>query len=230
MNEEKQNEAQAVESKVGEPEEGQRAKKGSPVLKGCLLGCLIVFLLGALLVVFGIYTTYNKVQSFTSDKPRTIETSVPSQSEITRSRTKLENLKSAINRGDAVETELSEIDINALVYDNENLRGKIAVQIDGDKLSAEGSIPLKDFPVFKDRHLNGRFSLKVSNRDGRLVVNAESIEVNGKPIPEEIMAGIRNENLLEKLYTDPNIGPVIKQVESASIENGKLILKLRKKP
>ena len=82
---------------------------------------------------------------------------------------------------------LTSDEINALIEARTaELKGKVYVTIEGDKLKGQVSIPLSDFPSFgltRGRYLNGEAEFKVSLQDGILLVTLDSIEVNGKHRP-----------------------------------------------
>jgi hypothetical protein len=106
----------------------------------------------------------------------------------------------------------------------------VFVAIDRDKLKGKISIPLSEIPSFgltRGRYLNGEAELKVSLQDGVLLVTLESIEVNGKDLPSELMNSLRNQNLAKDAYKDQRTAEEIRKYQSIEIKDGKLIIKAR---
>jgi hypothetical protein len=58
-------------------------------------------------------------------------------------------------------------------------------------------------------------------------VTLESIEVNGKDLPAELMNGLRNQNLAKDAYKDERTAEEIRKYQSIEIKDGKLIVKAR---
>src|SRR5262249_29118335 len=120
---------------------------------------------------------------------------------------------------------LTSDDLNALIEENPELRGKIYVTIEGDKVKGQVSIPLEniDLPLFRGRYLNGEAELKASLRDGVLIVTLESFEVNDKRPPEQLLTSLRQQNLAKDVYKDPKNAEMIRKLESLEIKDGKII-------
>ena len=83
--------------------------------------------------------------------------------------------------------------------------------------------------MFKGRYLNGEADLKASLKDGVLIVTLDSIEVNGKKPPDEIMNEMRKQNLAKDAYKDAKNAEMIRKLESLEVKDGKIILKVRAK-
>ncbi len=124
---------------------------------------------------------------------------------------------------------LTSDDINALLEDDPELKGKAYAKIEGNVVKGEISIPLDAIPGGKGRYLNGEAEFKASLADGVLIVTLDSVEVNGKQIPEEFMKPIRQQNLAKDLYKDEKTSEMIRRLESLEIKDGKIILKVRPK-
>ena len=61
------------------------------------------------------------------------------------------------------------------------------------------------------------------------MVMLESIEVNGKKPPDEMLAPLRQENLAKDAYKNPKNAEMIRKLESLEVKDGKIILKVRAK-
>jgi hypothetical protein len=83
--------------------------------------------------------------------------------------------------------------------------------------------------MFKGRYLNGEADLKASFDNGILIVTLDSLEVNGKHLPDEIMNGLRQQNLAKDAYKDPKNAEMLRKVDSMTIKDGKIIIRVRAK-
>jgi hypothetical protein len=144
---------------------------------------------------------------------------------------RVEAFRKAIDSGTPTEPlVLTSEDINALIEENDNLKGKVYVTIEGDKIKGQVSIPLTDFVDFgmtRGRYLNGEADLKASLKDGVLLVTLESFEVNGKRPPADALANLRQQNLAQDAYKNPKNAEQIRKLESLEIKDGKLIIRAR---
>jgi hypothetical protein len=141
--------------------------------------------------------------------------------------------RSAVNAGTATEPlVLTSDDINALIDENEELKGTMFVKIEGDELKGKVSIPLDKVPLpgLKGRYLNGEAELKASLFDGELIVHVDAIEVNGKRPPEQAMTEVRKQNIVKDIAKDPDNAAMLRKLESLEIKDGKIIVKVRAKP
>jgi hypothetical protein len=60
--------------------------------------------------------------------------------------------------------------------------------------------------------------------NGVLVVTLESMTVNGKPLPKQIMDAFKNENLAKDVKNNPENEELLSKVQDLKVEDGKLIL------
>jgi hypothetical protein len=210
-----------------------------PRQRGCFFyGCIIAIVLSLLLMMaigvifFVLYRWLGTVvEEYTATSPREMpRVEMPAEQRATL-KERVEAFRSAIKEGRPTEPlVLSSDELNALIQDNHDLNGKVFVAIDGDRLKGKVSIPLSEVPAFgltRGRYLNGEANLKVSLQDGILLVTLESIEVNGKDLPAELMNGLRNQNLAKDAYKDQRTAEEIRRYQSIEIKDGKLIIKAR---
>jgi hypothetical protein len=128
---------------------------------------------------------------------------------------------------------LSGADLNALIESNDTFRGKIYVSIDDTKIKGKVSWPLEEFAVgplvsmLTGRYLNGEAELTVSLKDGVLMVLVDSIEVNGKRPPENVLQQIRQQNLAKNAYENPKNAEQIRKIESIEVKGGTVIITAR---
>ena len=139
--------------------------------------------------------------------------------------------KKAVEEGTPTEPlVLNSDDLNALIEDRTDFKGKIYATIEKDKLKGEVSIPLDEIPSFgltRGRYLNGQAELKVSLEGGLLLVTIDSFEINGKQLPSQFMEGVRQQNLAKEIYKDVKNVEKIRKLESIVIKDGQIIIKAK---
>jgi hypothetical protein len=206
---------------------------------GCFFyGCIIASILALLMVVaIGVaaylgYRFLNKlVDDWTSTTARQLPTVEMPAEERQALKDRVEAFRKAVDAGNATEPLiLTSKDLNALIEEEPDLKGKIYVDIAGDKVKGQISIPLEaiGLGMVKGRYLNGEADLKASLRDGVLIVTLDSFEVNGKRPPEELLANLRQQNLAKDVYKNPKQAEMLRKVESLEIKDGKIIIALRR--
>lgn len=199
--------------------------------KGCLIwGCSITLLL-FLLIGGGtgiyIYYVYTTLRSYTDSKPMEIPVYKPDKEEIADIKAKTTELKNAIKNNREVEISFSGDELNTIVatnHDFDDIAGKVFFKIDDDKLSAQGSIPLSEVPGFRDRYLNGEFSLNATMKNGQVWVTVTKAVINGNPAPDDIMKELKSKNIIEGFYKDPKNAQMMKKFKRIEVKDGKLII------
>ncbi len=201
---------------------------------GCLLGgCLGVFLL--MLIGVGAagwagYSFYRaQLEKYTSPEPVVLPVVQMSDEEIAAIEKRVEDFQLQVDSGQAPEQLiLTADDINALISKEEELRGKVLVDVEDGELSAEVSFPMDGLPGGKGRYFNGSVSADVALKDGILIVTLADASVNGNPVPEEIMQAMRRENLAKDMYKDPKFAKKLGRFESIVIDEDRIVLTLKK--
>ncbi len=202
---------------------------------GCLVGgCLGVFLL--MLIGVGAagwagWSFYRaQLEKYTSDAPQELPVVEASDEEIAAIEKRMEEFQTEVDSGDASnQLILTADDINTLISKEEKLRGKVYVKVADGEVSAEVSVPLDELPGGKGRYFNGSVSAEVELRDGVLIVTLADAEVNGNPVPEAIMEGMRKENLAKEMYKDPEFAKKLGRFESIIIDDDRIVLTLKEK-
>jgi hypothetical protein len=209
-----------------------------PKQRGCFFyGCIIASILAVLMailvgvVLFLGYRFLNRmVDQYTSTAPRQIpKVEMPAEQRQTL-KDRVEAFRKAVDAGSPTEPlVLTSDDLNALIDENEELKGIIYVKLEGNEVKGQVSIPLGklELPMLRGRYLNGEADLKASLSDGVLIVTLDSVEVNGQKVPDEVMKGIRQQNLAKDAYKDEKTAAMIRKIESLEIKDGKIILKVR---
>jgi hypothetical protein len=215
-----------------------------PRQRGCFFyGCIIALVLAllmAILLAVSAYFLYRFSDKMVKEYTATTAQELPRVEMPAEKRQALkdrvEAFRKAVNEGTPTEPLiLTSDDLNALIEENEELKGKFFVKVEGDEIKAQVSIPLDPLAqgpfraMFQGRYLNGEADLKASLKDGVLIVTLDSIEVNGKRPPEEIMKGIREQNLAKDAYKEEKNANLIRKIESLEVKDGKIILRVRAK-
>ena len=205
-----------------------QAKKGFPW--GCLIaGCASVFLLMIVLAVGtgigGYYLYIGQMAKYTSESPKELPTIEYTPEEIKEITKRVESFKSSLDKGEnPPPMVLTGDDINAMISQNKDLRGRVFVRIDEGKVTADVSFPMDAFPGAKGRYFNGSVAADVSLDNGVLIVTLDTAEVNGQTVPQQFIDAMRKENLAKDLYKDPETARTLGKFESLVIDGEKIIL------
>jgi len=196
---------------------------------GCISGVvLLVMVLGALLL--GLHYMKKMVNRYTDVKARELPTLQMSQAEMAQVKQRLESFQQAVREQRATKPlTLTADDINALIAtggDQQSLKGKVYVTLDGDQVKGELSVPLQDvgLSMLRGRYLNGTATFNLSFREGKLSVTPQTIQVKGEPLPEVYLREIRKQNLAFALTNDAGAAAVLKGLEEIQVKEGKLVI------
>jgi hypothetical protein len=213
-----------------------------PRQRGCFFyGCIIASVLALLAAIFvgvlifvGYRWVYQIVNDYTSTAPEKLpKVDMPAENRKTLQE-RVAAFRKAVSDGTAIDPlVLTSDDLNALIDDNDELKGTVYVKIEGDELKGKISFPLDKLqlplPMVKGRYLNGEADLKASLFDGDLIVHIDAIEVNGKRPPEQFMTELRRKNVMEDFAKDPDNANMLRKIESFEIKDGKITIKARPK-
>ncbi|MEQ8847160.1 hypothetical protein [Botrimarina sp.] len=202
--------------------------------KGCLFwGCLIVAVVLLLLVVGAVWSAYSLysglVQQYTATEPMAIEVVELPEEQMKALNERYEAFAQAVKAGENPgDLELTAEELNALIGQNADLAGRVFVRIADGQLGGDVSIPTDFLPmVGAGRYFNASGQFEASMENGVLVVTLADATVNGKPVPEEFLAGLKDQNLAKDLYDNADNAKALRQFESLTIEGDKVILKAR---
>src|ERR1041385_1017167 len=212
--------------------------------RGCwFYGCVTLAIVGVVCVVVGIFVarwaiglSSRLINEFTDTVPMQIETVTLSPEEKSALDDRLAAFQLAMdNQKEVRELILTARELNGLIADNKDLRGKLFVMIEGDRIKGKLSVPLtKDLGPFKvkGRYLNGTAAFRVTLAAGSLEVALDEMEGKGKPLPATAMKEIAKKNLAEDVELDPKNARKIERFESIQIKDDKVILrnKVRQTP
>jgi hypothetical protein len=216
-----------------------------PRQRGCFFyGCIIAGVLALLMAIlvsvalyFGFRYLGQQVENYTSTAPRELPKVEMPAEQRQALKDQVEAFRKAVEAGTPIEPlVLTSDDLNALIEEDDDLKGRIHVKLEGDEVKGLLSLPLDALAqgpfrsMFQGRYLNGEADLKASLKDGVLIVTLDQIEVNGKKPPDEFMTQLRQQNLAKDAYKNPKHAEMIRKLDSLEVKDGKIILRVRAKP
>jgi len=208
-------------------------KKKGGCGKFVLIGCAVLLVLGVAGAIGGYFVIRNALQGFveayTSTEPLEIAKVQMPEAQVQSLVARVDKFKEAVEAGEPTQPlTLTGPEINAILQNDPDFQGvgdKVYVTTEGSTIRGDISIPLDKFGnLGKGRYLNGSGEFSVSLVNGRPVVFLESLVVNDKQVPPDVMEQMGKENLAKDLANDPNFKPVLQKLKSIEIENGKLII------
>jgi len=202
--------------------------------RGCLYGCLSIAGAAVALTlcagIGGYWLVTSQVKKYTSETPVDLPVVEYTEEQIDSLETRIENFTDAMDAGQTPDQdlELTAEEINALIGNDEDLRGRVFVRIANGEVSGDVSIPADFVPGGKGRYFNGSATVDVSMEGGVLIVTLVDADVNGKKLPDEITDALANENLAKEVYKNKEHAEVLRKFEKISVEGDKILLKVRR--
>ena len=222
----------------------------APRKRGCLFyGCLTLIVVG-LLVAAALVASYFAVKRFatrtindyTETNPIPIEVVTYAQGDRAELQKRLDTFLKALDAGKADdEIILSAADINALIAENPQLKGKVYVMIEDDMVKGRVSVPLsvilsqKQLEALKltGRYLSGVATFRAGLTNGALDVHLEDILVRDKELPSLLKPFVdefKKQNLAKDYQATPEQKAMLGKFESVVVKDGKVHLRSRGKP
>jgi hypothetical protein len=211
---------------------------------GCFYyGCLVLAVVGLLAVVI-IFLGFRyvgglinaKLDQFAENQPMMFPKVEMPAGELKQLQQRMDAFGAAMQaHSNAPPLVLTSRDLNALIASRTNsdeLKDICYVDIQGDIVKGELSLPLGKyfrfpFAHFKGRYLNGVGTFKVGVTNQELSVYVQSIEVKGKPLPGNLMMQIQSKNWAEDFNRDPTNAAVLGHFESIEVKDGKVTVKTK---
>jgi hypothetical protein len=213
-------------------------KKRGCFFYGCMTS-LVLLLVAGIVIFFGVRYGLHKfeamVTQYTQPSPMPIEKVALAPDDLKALNARVDTFTTAMNTHSNVPPlVLTGPEINALLDENAQLKpfkNAYFIALDGDKIKAQLSLPLDNFadqPMFKmfnvkGRYLNGSGTFTASITDGKLSVSVQSVDVEGKPLPENVMVGIRQQNLADGFNKSANPSP-FEKYQSIEVKNSTVII------
>lgn len=210
--------------------------KSSSGISGCLIGCLIVFVVGmagaGLLAYFGYQGVTGMLNAATETAPRELPPLELSKDEEAAAAAKFEQLSAALKSGAGEkEFSLTGDDINVMLRSDSKIRflgESVYVTIASGEVRGEVSLELGQImPFLKGRYLNGSATFKVSASDGRLFVFIENFQMKGEDAPADLMEKLRVQNLAQDMGNDPKMREFIQKIDEIRVEDDHMIVTLK---
>ena len=193
-----------------------------------LIGCVSVALLFVVFIVGGVIASYfglsRLAERYTETEPRQLPISEISEEAYEELSGKYDAFMTAAREEEPASIGLTAEEINALVRNHPDFRearGNVYITIEDNVIGGEISWQFpQEFPVIGGRYLNGSATFQLEMVGGRPALYFESIEVAGENLPDEFLGQLRQENLLQDAYRDPQRAQVLNRIESIELANG----------
>jgi len=196
---------------------------------GCLSLVLVVVVGGGVVGWFGYRFVGNQIQHYTSETPQVLPIVEYDEETMVVLETRFEDFRTKLKDGEPTDDlVLTADDINAMISNNKDLKGKAFVRIEEGQIKGDVTIPTDGIPLAGGRFLNASATFDVSMDNGVLIVNLADAEVKGEKVPEQFLNAMRQENLAKNLYDDVETAKTFRRIESVVVEEGKVVLKVRK--
>ena len=217
----------------GSPDAPPEKKPRGCFFYGCLISSIAVGLLVLLMVGGGIATYFyvkKQVVAYTDEEPAELPVVEATEEELAEIKARVEGMEKAAKEGaKPADLVLTAGEINALITENADFKGKVYVTIEDGQLTGDVSIPLEELPVpgGKGRYFNASATLEVDFEDGVLVVKLVDATVKGEPLPGQFIDAMKDQNLAQDLYKDEKNVKFLRQFEQIELRDDKLILRVR---
>lgn len=211
--------------------------------RSCLLyGCLslVVLMIAVALGTFflGRYAMNrlaNFVEQYTETTPMAMERVEMPEEEYASLETRLKDFQTALKDGRRIAPlVLTGRELNGLIARHPDLgawKDRLHVELEGQQVKGQVSLPLDELARFPGlsrlagRYLNGAAMLDVRLENGRLDVRVDSLEVNGQPLPDEVMSQLRLHNLAQDLEKNKQLSETLGQLRSIEVADGEVTIK-----
>jgi hypothetical protein len=173
-------------------------------------------------IVHGIYWL-SKTHAIAGE-PAPIPEFTASDQQIQAVHERCEDFEQKARAGQPAELELTADDINTLIATSQDVRGKVFVSIDGDRLRCQASVPLGELIRRSGYYFNGDIAVELKGAESLENPQLNTIIVNGQPVPHDLLnwkyRSKRLRDYLADYRNDSGVGTI-------EIRDGKLILRSR---
>ena len=209
-----------------EDNEPQKRSSRNCLVFGCLLPILGVVVLLIVATIVGIRFVKTQVNRYTAEQAVELpKVELPAE-ELAEIRGRIDTFRDTLAAGEAPPDALvlTADEINALIQQQDDLKGRIFVKIQDGQVSGDVSIPTDFLPGGAGRFFNASATFNVLLMDGKLIVTLVAAEVQGTPVPQEVVDNIRQHNLAQDAHNDPELAAVLKKFSSLEIVDDRIIL------
>lgn len=199
-------------------------------LKGCLI-VLLILGISLCLVAIGGYFLYRKAYDFTSASPLILPVEQVSSEQHQEIQQRIKTFAESLEKNQFDRLELTARDLNTLVTMTpgfEDLRGKVGVAIETNRVTVRASFPIKNIPGFSGRFVHAGVGLHLSLREGRLRFYPESMEIGGhslvsSSIMKSFAEGFEKE-FIDPINDYPGASKLFSKIQTLEILGDKLLL------
>jgi hypothetical protein len=212
---------------------------GEPVKKSsfgcCLWSCLTITLFTILAFVAagigGYFWLTSTVEQYTSATPDTLPQVQLTEEQVVDLEARVESFQQSVKQGEEPQQlVLTADDLNALIQQDEQLKGRVHVVIQDGQIAGRISIPADMIPGGKGRYFNASATFDVSVENGVLIVTCSDAEVKGEKLPSAFIEGLKQENLAKDAYKNPEFADLLRRIERLEVQDDKVLIQSRPAP
>lgn len=220
-----------------EPFEEERRGRGC-LFWGCLITAILLLLLVLTVVVGGYFAAQYFLNNFTTDQPANIEVVELPPERLAEIEARVEAFEAALQADGpdadpealnpaALNLELTAEELNGLIHQDPDLRGKVFLRIENGRVGGEVSVPADKLPGGKGRYFNASAEFDVSLQDGELTVYITDAQVNGISMPPKAVDHFANKNFAEGIDQEPETRKLLEKFDSLEVGEDRIILRAK---
>lgn len=205
-----------------------RRKKPAGAKRGCLLGCLGVSLVAFALVIaalaVGVVWTKRAVtvkQEMATTQPLNIVPYEPSQAELHDLRRRLDLLREGLTKGSGKTYQFRAEELNAMAAPLTRQLGlRSRVEIDGERLNGQLSIPVGVLTENAEGYLNAEYDVEISTKGGVLKVRFNQLTLNGQEFPKALLR--RANTFIERAAQHKSVKQILSHATVVEVQDNVL--------
>lgn len=179
-----------------------RSNAGNCYLWGCL-GLVVVAMAALALTALGVRYGYRQYEKYTDAAPLHLPIVEVDESDVNTLVDRVDAYMEGLREGSPLDVlVLDQRDINILIQhhpDLEKVRDWFYIAIEDDVVRSQVSVPLDEIVPIANRYFNGSATFDIDFRRGRLELYVIDAELNGEPLPDEVLDDIRSKNLAREV-------------------------------
>ena len=123
----------------------------------------------------------------------------------------------------------SERELNALIANNTDMAGRLAIDLSDDLISAKLLMQMdEDLPVMGAQTLKVKAGIGLSYEQDRAVVVLRGVSIMGIPVPNAWLSGLKNIDLVQEFGGQQGFWKAFADgIEALSVEEGHLFIKFK---
>jgi hypothetical protein len=126
--------------------------------------------------------------------------------------------------GQPAELELTADDLNGLIATNQDVRGKVFVSIEENRLRCQASVPVGNFIGWSGYYFNGDITVELKGAESLENPQLNRIVVNNEPVPSDLLNWKYRSKRLRDYLADYRSESGVGTIE---IRDGRLVLRSR---